>query len=147
MEVLGAQSPLLMRQFLTVSPRFVLTSVVSFQWRAGQFMRQHSEQRVDRAERGLFAQAVKAQGPLEAPAAAAAAEAAAAAAAQGSGGAAGSRSLLYHMRGNARANAADLLHNWLQDFQASGVRHTPQSLTALVQVKPLRSLVCHLVAL
>ncbi len=71
----------------------------------------------------MWPQAVKAQGPLEAPASAAAA-------AQDGGGA----SLLYHMRGNARANAADLLHNWLQDFEASGVPHTPQSLTALVQV-------------
>ena len=71
----------------------------------------------------MWPQAVKAQGPLEAPASAAAA-------AQDGG----SASLLYHMRGNARANAADLLHNWLQDFEASGVPHTPQSLTALVQV-------------
>ncbi|BDA45785.1 probable pentatricopeptide repeat-containing protein At1g63330 at C-terminar half [Coccomyxa sp. Obi] len=66
-------------------------------------------------------QAVKAQGPLEAPGSAAAAPADT------------GQSLLYHMRGNARSNAADLLHNWLQDFQASGVRHTPQSLTSLVQ--------------
>lgn len=71
----------------------------------------------------FLAQAVKAQGPLEAPASVAAA-------------ADTGQSLLYHMRGNARANAADLLHNWLQDFQASGVRHTPQSLTSLVQVQP-----------
>ncbi|CAL8470633.1 g10175 [Coccomyxa elongata] len=67
-------------------------------------------------------QAVKAQGPLEAPGSAATATAADT-----------GQSLLYHMRGNARANAADLLHNWLQDFHASGVRHTPQSLTSLVQ--------------
>ena len=65
---------------------------------------------------------MKAHGPLEAPAAAAAADVS-------------NASLMYHMRGNARANAADLLHNWLQDFEASGVRHTPQSLTALTQVR------------
>lgn len=65
---------------------------------------------------------MKAQGPLEAPGSAATA-------------ADTGQSLLYHMRGNARANAADLLHNWLQDFHASGVRHTPQSLTSLVQVQ------------
>lgn len=65
---------------------------------------------------------MKAHGPLEAPASAAAADVS-------------NASLMYHMRGNARANAADLLHNWLQDFEASGVRHTPQSLTALTQVR------------
>lgn len=47
----------------------------------------------------------------------------------------GRRSWLAHMRGDARASAAELLQAWLADFQAAGVRHTPQSFTALVNVR------------
>lgn len=44
------------------------------------------------------------------------------------------QSWLSHMRGLGRANAADLLSSWLDDLDASGLRHTPSSFTALVQV-------------
>ena len=44
------------------------------------------------------------------------------------------RSWLAHMRGDARASAADLLGGWLADWRAARLRHTPASFTALVQV-------------
>jgi hypothetical protein len=44
------------------------------------------------------------------------------------------RSWLAHMRGDARASAAELLTAWLADWHAQRLRHTPASLVALVQV-------------
>jgi hypothetical protein len=49
------------------------------------------------------------------------------------------QSWLSHIRGLGRANAADLLNAWLDDFDAAGLTHEPSSFTALVQVLSLPS--------
>ena len=44
------------------------------------------------------------------------------------------RSWLSHMRGSARATAAELLAGWMADLRAAKLGHSPQSFSALVQV-------------
>ena len=47
---------------------------------------------------------------------------------------AGPASWLQRMRGSAYVAPQELLAAWRSEFEASGLQHTPASLTALVQV-------------